>query len=104
MSVRRWQENALLDLPAMLDYVSAVTGQASVHYIGHSMGTTTLLALLADRPEYNRRIRAAFLLAPVAYFQHTWGPLAVTRSTAAYLAVSMSDIDVYTIGPPLGKT
>ncbi|XP_034241809.1 lipase 3-like [Thrips palmi] len=80
-----WNENGLFDLPAMLDYVGAVTGQPSMFYIGHSMGTTTLLALLAERPEYNRRIRGAFLLAPVAYFQHTWGPLAQARSIAPLL-------------------
>ncbi|KAE8739883.1 hypothetical protein FOCC_FOCC014607 [Frankliniella occidentalis] len=81
-----WHENAVYDLPAMVDYVGAVTGQPSMHYIGHSMGTTTLLALLAEQPEYNRRIRGAFLLAPVVHFDHTWGPLAVARDTLAGLA------------------
>ncbi|KAJ1519482.1 hypothetical protein ONE63_004768 [Megalurothrips usitatus] len=81
-----WQENALYDLPAMLDYVSAVTEQESMFYVGHSMGTTTILGLLAARPEYNRRVRAAFLMAPVAYFQHTWGALAAAKSTAGSLA------------------
>ncbi|KAK3910522.1 Lipase 3 [Frankliniella fusca] len=81
-----WHENAVYDLSAMIDYVSAVTGQASMHYVGHSMGTTTLFVLLAERPEYNRRIRGAFMLAPVVHFTYTWGPLAVARDTLANLA------------------
>ncbi|XP_034249632.1 lipase 3-like isoform X2 [Thrips palmi] len=68
-----WHENGFYDLAATIDYVLAVTGQPSLSYIGHSMGTTALLVLLATRPEYNRRVRVASLLAPVAYFSRPRG-------------------------------
>lgn len=71
-----WHENGFYDLAAELDYALGVTGQPSLYYIGHSMGTTTLLVLLSARPEYNSRIRQASLLAPVVYFQHPRGLMA----------------------------
>lgn len=44
-------------------------------YIGHSMGTTMLFALLSMRPEYNSKIRAGFALAPVAYMTKVKSPI-----------------------------
>ncbi|KAJ1529417.1 hypothetical protein ONE63_006197 [Megalurothrips usitatus] len=72
-----WHENGFYDLAAFIDYALAVSGQRSLSYIGHSMGTTALLVLLSTRPEYNRRVRVASLLAPVAYFGHLRGLLAM---------------------------
>ena len=65
----------------MLDYVRAVSSQAGVFYVGHSMGTTSLMVLLAARPQYNSAIRAAFLMAPIVYFDHAQGALAAARDT-----------------------
>lgn len=44
-------------------------------YIGHSMGTTMLFALLSMRPEYNAKIRAGFALAPVAFMTKVKSPI-----------------------------
>ena len=57
----------LHDLPALVDYVLDETHHAQLHYIGHSMGSTGMLVLLSSRPEYNRKIRLASFLGPVAY-------------------------------------
>ncbi|XP_046432851.1 lipase 3-like [Neodiprion fabricii] len=69
-----WQfsfhEMAYYDLPAMIDYALDHTGQKSLIYIGHSMGTTTSYILLSERPEYNNRLRLVVSFAPVAYWKH----------------------------------
>ncbi|XP_034256405.1 lipase 3-like isoform X3 [Thrips palmi] len=62
-----WHEMGLHDLPALVDYVLERSGQDDLHYIGHSMGSTGMMVLLSSRPEYNRKIRLATFLAPVAY-------------------------------------
>lgn len=41
------------------------------------MATTAVLVLLSSRPQYNARVRAAALMAPVVYFTHLRGALSV---------------------------
>lgn len=36
-------------------------------YVGHSMGTTSCLVLLSEKPEYNEKIKLFIALAPVAF-------------------------------------
>ena len=37
---RSYDELALKDLPAVVNYILKVTGQEQIYYIGHSQGTT----------------------------------------------------------------
>ncbi|XP_043645583.1 lipase 3 isoform X2 [Drosophila teissieri] len=69
-----WHEIGIYDLPAIVDYVLARTNRRQLHYVGHSQGTTVLLVLLSQRPEYNARFANAALLAPVAFLQHLSSP------------------------------
>jgi len=62
-----WHEAAMFDLSGVIDHILEHTQNDYVYYIGHSQGTTEYLALLSDRPEYNEKINAGFLLAPVGY-------------------------------------
>lgn len=55
------------DQPAIVDYILAKTNASKLYYIGYSQGTTSLLVMLSERPEYNDKIYAASLLAPVGY-------------------------------------
>jgi pimeloyl-ACP methyl ester carboxylesterase len=64
-----FDEMAKYDLPAQLDKISEVTGHAQVSFVGHSQGTTVLLAALASQPALNHRIKMAVLLAPVVFTQ-----------------------------------
>ncbi|CAA9999153.1 unnamed protein product, partial [Nesidiocoris tenuis] len=57
----------MYDLSATIDLILKTTGFESLLYVGHSMGTSAFLVLLSERPEYNKKVRAAALLAPVAY-------------------------------------
>lgn len=88
-------EMGIYDLPAVIDYVQKTTSNQKVYYIGHSQGilvirilntaywvltlfndtfitkgTTSLMTLLSEKPEYNEKIHIASLLAPVGYTNH----------------------------------
>ena len=82
-----WHEIGYYDLPAAIDHVLEVTGQKNLFYIGHSMGTTTYHVLLSTRPEYNDKVLAGVLLAPVVY-------LGNCRSPIRYLAPYADDYQV----------
>ena len=47
---------ATYDLPAIIDYILDTTGQEQLYCVCHSMGSTTVLALLADQQEYNNKV------------------------------------------------
>ncbi|KAG8230457.1 hypothetical protein J437_LFUL009946, partial [Ladona fulva] len=72
-----WHEMGLYDLPAEIDYILLETGEQSIFYIGHSMGSTTFYVMTSQRPEYNEKIRAQFSLAPIAYLTHLRSPLRI---------------------------
>ena len=64
-----WFEIGVYDNAAVIDYVLEKTNTAKVYFIGLSQGTTTLMVLLSERPEYNEKIAAASLIAPVGYMK-----------------------------------
>ncbi len=70
-----WDQMAKYDLPAMIDKVIYTTGHSKIHYVGHSMGTTSLMALANERPEYGEKLFMANLLAPVAYMSNMKSPM-----------------------------
>lgn len=39
--------------------------------VGHSQGTTGLMTLLSEKPEYNEYVAAASLLAPIAFLNNS---------------------------------
>ncbi|XP_013195496.1 lipase 3-like [Amyelois transitella] len=64
------------DLPAVIDYIMDMKGwDVKINYIGHSMGTTVLFALLSTKTHYNKVLRAGFALAPVAYMTDIKSPI-----------------------------
>ncbi|XP_022910211.1 lipase 3-like [Onthophagus taurus] len=62
-----WHEIGYYDIAAKVDYILEKNGQDKVFYIGHSQGTTVSYVLLADRPEYNDKMRLVVSLGPAAY-------------------------------------
>ena len=44
------EEGAVLDYPAVIDYIVAATGYEDMHFVGYSMGTTQYLMLLSEMP------------------------------------------------------
>jgi len=55
------------DTPAVIDFILKNTGHSKVNYIGHSEGTTQVMAGASLIPDfYKSKIKIAFLLAPPA--------------------------------------
>lgn len=70
-----WHEIGVTDLPTMIDYVLANTGDEKLQYIGHSQGTTAFFVMCSERPEYNDKILLMNALAPVAFASNIKSPL-----------------------------
>uniref|UniRef100_A0A224Z3L9 Lipase n=1 Tax=Rhipicephalus zambeziensis TaxID=60191 RepID=A0A224Z3L9_9ACAR len=68
-------EMAAYDLPAQLDWVLKTTQQSSLQYVGWSQGCAILFALLAERPEYNRKIQLFHAIAPAVFLGHMTSPM-----------------------------
>lgn len=69
-----WHEIGLYDISASIDHILSVTKQKKINYLGHSQGTTALMVLLSNRPEYNDKINEANLLAPAVYLKNIRNP------------------------------
>ncbi|KXJ78622.1 hypothetical protein RP20_CCG004106 [Aedes albopictus] len=69
-----WHEIGLYDLPTMIDYVLKKTNQPSLHYVGHSQGTTAFFVMASLKPEYNSKILSMQALAPVAFMGQMKSP------------------------------
>ncbi len=89
------EEGALTDYPAAVDYVSRATGRRSMHFAGYSMGTTQILMLLAERPEFNARFRSAHLMGPVANAGNATNPLIAIADAAEAIQVVVALACVY---------
>ena len=46
-----WDEMGNKDIPAMVDKIVTATGNAKIHYVGHSMGTTGFMVAVNQHPE-----------------------------------------------------
>ncbi|KAJ8687586.1 hypothetical protein QAD02_023380 [Eretmocerus hayati] len=63
-----WHEMGIYDIPSVIDYILDRTGEQSLAYVGHSMGTTMSYVMLSMKPEYNDKIWLAISLAPIAFW------------------------------------
>ncbi|EDW03336.1 GH10558 [Drosophila grimshawi] len=77
-----WHEIGAYDLPAMIDYILATTGEKAVHYVGHSQGCTTFFVMGATRPEYNDKIKTAHMLAPPIFMGNTTTGIILSLASA----------------------
>lgn len=59
-----WHEMGIFDLPAIIDYILLHTQKHQLTYIGHSQSSTIIFVLLAERPNYNRKISSIHTMAP----------------------------------------
>ncbi|XP_036325072.1 lipase 3-like [Rhagoletis pomonella] len=96
-----FHELGIYDLPAMFEYVLRTTMKDSLHYVGHSMGTTTFMVLMSLMPWYMERIRTAHLLAPIVYIDNQQSPL--MRFTSPILG-KPSPISKASLIPEIVKT
>lgn len=80
-----WHEIGYFDIAAMIDYALKTNGQGqqSIHYVGHSQGTTVFFTLMSLRPEYNEKIKTAHMFAPIAIMTNMENKL--VRKVGPYL-------------------
>lgn len=65
---RKWDfsfdEQALKDLPRVIDYILENTGHDKLSLVGHSAGSATILMMLSELPEYAAKTSNTALFAP----------------------------------------
>ncbi|XP_015786663.1 lipase member K [Tetranychus urticae] len=62
------------DAPAIVDFVLGLSTYPEVIWIGHSLGVSIPLILLATQPSYEEKIRHVIGLAPTTFLGHTTHP------------------------------
>jgi len=72
-----WDEFAKYDLPGMVDYIRFITGTQQIFYVGHSQGTLIAFAQLSADPQFAKKIKVFFALAPVANVSNAYSVLDV---------------------------
>ncbi|OWZ21788.1 Lipase [Phytophthora megakarya] len=70
-----WQEMALYDMPAMINYVLITSGRPTLTYVGHSEGTMQAFAGFSVNQDLARKVSYFGALAPVAYLGHITSPV-----------------------------
>jgi len=70
-----WDEMAKYDLPTQLNFVITHTDSQKIYYVGHSMGTTTYMAMNSMDPTWGDKVELAVLLAPIAFVDHMQSPI-----------------------------
>ncbi|XP_042218607.1 lipase 3-like [Homarus americanus] len=101
-----WNEMAMYDVPAVIDYVLNVTRQEDLYYVGFSMGTTVFWAMMSERPEYANKIRFMVALGPVAHVQHIAGPLGYLAPFVSQIEITMNLLGKYELlsfGPVIDR-
>ncbi|XP_037012503.2 lysosomal acid lipase/cholesteryl ester hydrolase [Artibeus jamaicensis] len=70
-----FDEMAMYDLPASINFVLNKTGQKQVYYVGHSQGTTIGFIAFTRIPALAKKIKMFFALAPVTSIRFSTSPL-----------------------------
>jgi len=65
-----WDQHALIDLPAVVNYVTEETSVPQVYLIGHSQGATIGFAALSNMTQLSSQIKLFIGLAPVTYMSN----------------------------------
>lgn len=82
------------DVPALVDYVLNRTGQKKLVYVGHSQGSTQMLAQLSDNPEFMNKIHIFIACAPATSIAHLEnGVFQMFKSSALFKILDFLHID-----------
>jgi predicted alpha/beta hydrolase len=84
-----FDQMALLDLPAMITYVTRTAGVKQVHYLGHSQGTVMGFAGFSSNHTLASMVKQFYALAPVAKVGHIESPIRLLSPLASNVEVSV---------------
>ncbi|XP_065684847.1 lysosomal acid lipase/cholesteryl ester hydrolase isoform X1 [Hydra vulgaris] len=70
-----FDEMASKDLPAFINYITNVTEQQQIYYVGHSQGTMIAFAEFSRNKQLASKIKRFYALAPVAFVGSMTSPL-----------------------------
>lgn len=65
-----WDDVAFQDFPVIFQYIRRITNQKKLFFIGHSEGTSSIMALLSEYPKWNKYLHAISLMAPVGFISN----------------------------------
>ncbi|XP_063623034.1 lipase 3-like [Cydia splendana] len=86
------------DVPAMVDYVLDATAMKQLIYLGYSQGGLAFFVMNSERPEYAKKIKLFFVLAPASRQYNTRSELLrVAASTVNSLRISLETAGVWEI-------
>lgn len=69
-----YDEMAMYDLPASINFILNKTGQEQMYYVGHSQGSTIGFVAFSQIPELAKKIKMFFALAPVVSVAFSTSP------------------------------
>ncbi|KAH0623582.1 hypothetical protein JD844_006496 [Phrynosoma platyrhinos] len=69
-----FHEMGMNDLPAIINFILAKTGQEKIFYIGHSQGSTIAFIAFSAIPQLAQKIKVFFAFGPVAFLNHSKSP------------------------------
>jgi pimeloyl-ACP methyl ester carboxylesterase len=89
------------DIPATVDKVLAVSGYSNLSYIGHSMGSTSILVSASQSPEVFSRLNLVILLAPVTAGHNMTSPIKRLAGLHRHQRSIMEWLGVYSLPPKI---
>lgn len=98
-----WEESALIDIPAITDFILAKTGYQKLAFISHSMGTTAaLFALTENSTYYKDKWSLVVAMAPPLSMNSISSPLfnVLSHETNIYfISLILDYMHIYEIFP-----
>ncbi|UXI20919.1 Na+/K+ ATPase alpha subunit [Sarcoptes scabiei] len=88
------------DLEANIDYIREETDNSHIGYVGHSLGTSVMFQLLAEKPFYSEILKPVVMLAPVAYVSHIKAPLLLLAAYNPFFVKLLSTLQMPIFGLP----
>ncbi|GFO44618.1 lipase [Plakobranchus ocellatus] len=70
-----WDQMAMYDLPATINYVLNHTHQEQLYYVGHSQGTAIAFAKFSEDQELASHVKHIMAMAPIGRVTHMESPL-----------------------------
>ncbi|CAH0561153.1 unnamed protein product [Brassicogethes aeneus] len=85
-----FHEIGMYDIPPVIDYILNETNSEQLSYIGYSQGGTSFYIMASTRPEYNKKISVAVLVAPSSIMRNSFNMFLNILSRVIYTLEDMT--------------